>query len=447
MAKRVVVIGSGPGGYIAAIRAAQLGLDVTVVEQDARFGGTCLNVGCIPSKALLHDSYLAKLGVQTPFKKIMSRKEEVVKGLTDGVALLFKKHKIHTITGKASFAAKGKILVNDEEVAYDAAIIATGSKPAELPFLPIDESLVVSSTGALEFKAPPKKLVVIGGGVIGLELASVWSRLGSDVTVIEMLPHILPMMDPSLSRAMLSILKKQGISFHLDTRVESAEIEKINLFDKGVALNFAGKRQTFDKVLVATGRKPYTEGLGLENVGIPLDKRGFIPINDRFQTADPNIYAIGDVVEGPMLAHKASEEGVAAAEIIAGHAPHVHYMSIPSVVYTHPEAASVGLTEPEAHAFGRELLVGNCSMRAIGRARCQGEVDGFVKVIGDKATGKLLGLHIIAESASEMIGEGVIALNSGMTVEALANSSHAHPTLSEGIKEAALDALGRALSF
>ena len=444
---KVIVIGSGPGGYIAAIRLAQLGMDVTCVEKEKPLGGTCLNVGCIPSKALLHDSYLVKLGVKTELSKMMNRKDDVVKGLTDGVAALFKKHKIERLEGEASFISDKKVRVGQKEVEYDIAIIATGSKPSEIPFLPFEKDLVVSSTGALKFKSPPKNLAVIGGGVIGVELASVWSRMGSKVTVIEMLPEILATMDPAISRTMLSILKKQGITFHLGTKLESAEKEKISLFDEGVRLKFGDETLVADKVLVATGRKPYTEGLGLENVGIKPDERGFIPINDRFQTENPHIYAIGDVIEGPMLAHKASEEGVAAAEIIAGEPSHISYMSIPNVVYTHPEAASVGMTEPEAKATGRKLITGTCSMRAIGRARCQGDTDGFVKVVGDEKTGRLLGLHIVADAASEMIGEGVIALNAKMTIEQLANSSHAHPTLSEGIKEAALAALGRPLNF
>lgn len=442
MAKRLTVIGTGPAGYIAAIRAAQLGFDVTAIEKWDRLGGTCLNVGCIPSKSLLNDTFYFKKGVPNDLSAMMTKKEDVVKGLTEGVAGLFKKNGVKLLKGEASFVSDKKVKVGSHELESDFILIASGSVPSQIPFLPFDEVKVVSSTGALDFKDPPKHLAVIGGGVIGVELASVWSRLGSKVTVIEMLPEIVSTMDSSISRALLSILKKQGIEFLLNTKLLGADLS-----GEGVELQVEGSTIKADKVLVATGRKPFTHNLNLEAAGIKLDARGFIPINGSFQTSCPSIYAVGDVVEGPMLAHKAMEEGAAAVEAMAGISAHMSYISIPNVVYTHPEAASVGLTETEAKATGRELLVGTCSMKAIARARCNGDTDGFVKIIGDKKTGRLLGMHIIAEAASEMIGEGVIALNHKSTVEELANASHAHPALSEAIKEGALAALGRPLSF
>lgn len=425
MKGEVVVIGSGPGGYIAAIQAAQLGFSVIVVEKDERLGGTCLNVGCIPSKSLLHDTLQEKKRLP----ELMQKKNEVVKSLTDGVAGLFKKHKITTVRGEGQFVDPHHLKVGAETIEGDFFIIATGSEPAPLPFLPFDGKRVVSSTGALCFDEVPKQLIVIGGGVIGVELASVWSRLGAKVTVIEMLPDIVATMDSSISRGLMTLLQKQGITFKL-----KANAQEENLADA-------------DRILVATGRRPYTQNLGLDKIGLSLTPRGFIPVNGRFQTAHGHIYAIGDVIEGPMLAHKAMEEGSVVAELIAKLNSHIDYLSLPNVVYTYPEAASVGFTEAEAREKGRELTIGNCSMKAIGRARCNGQTDGFVKVIGDKATGRLLGVHILAEYASEMIGEAVIALRQKMSVEELASSFHAHPTLSEGIKEAALGALGRSLNY
>lgn len=420
----VAVIGTGPGGYIAAIRAAQMGLSVVAIEKDERLGGTCLNVGCIPSKSLLHDTLLPL----KPLQELMSKKNEVVKSLTDGVAGLFKKHKIVTKRGEARFIGPHQIQVGTEIIEAEHIIIATGSEPMELPFLPFDGKKVVSSTGALSFEAPPEKLLVIGGGVIGVELASVWSRLGSHVTVIEMLPEIVSTMDPAISKGLLAALKRQGVAFKLGANAKEENLEA-------------------DRILVATGRRPYTKGLGLETIGLTLSSKGFIPVNGRFQTLHPHIYAIGDVIEGPLLAHRAMEEGSVVAELIAGQDSKIDYLSLPNVVYTHPEAASVGFTEPEARASNRELLLGTCPMRAIGRARCNGETEGFVKVIGDKATGRLLGLHILAENASEMIGEGVLALSHKMLVSDLAHAFHAHPTLTEGIKEAALGALGKQLNY
>jgi dihydrolipoamide dehydrogenase len=425
MRYQVAVIGTGPGGYIAAIRAAQLGFKTVAIEKESRFGGVCLNVGCIPSKALLHDT----LGPLKPLAALMKRKEDVVDGLTGGVASLFKKNHIDTLRGEASFLSPHEIKVAQEKVEADNIIIATGSEPSSLPFLPFDGKRVVSSTGALSFDEVPKKLFVVGGGVIGVELASVWSRLGSSVTVFEMLPEIVSTLDISISRSLLALLKRQGIAFKLGVVTQASDL------------------QDADKVLVATGRRPYTKNLNLEAIGLSLTPQGFIPINDRFQTRLPHIYAIGDVIEGAMLAHKAMEEGACVAEIIAGKSPRLYYITLPNVVYTHPEAASVGFTEAEARKAGFELLLGTCPMKAIGRARCNDATDGFVKVIGDKKSGRLLGLHILADQASEMIGEGVLALSQKLTVETLANTFHAHPTLSEAIKEAALGALGRSLNY
>lgn len=441
MRYQLAVIGTGPGGYIAAIRGAQLGLKTVAIDKSARFGGTCLNIGCIPSKALLHDSYLAKLGVPSELGKMMTRKEEVVKGLTDGIAFLFKKHKIDTIHAEAAFLAPDRLQVGNEVIEADHIVIATGSEPAGLPFLPFDEERVLSSTGALGLTAVPKKLMVIGGGAIGVELASVWSRLGSEVIVVEMLPEILATMDPAIGRSMQAILQRQGIKFLLGAKVESAQVLK-----ERVTLVVNGKPFEADKVLVAVGRRPFTQGLNLSLAGITPTPKGFIPVNGRFQTAAPAIYAIGDVIEGPMLAHKAMEEGALAAELIAGLHKTLEYISIPNVVYTHPEAASVGLTEPEAKQLRRPLLIGTCPLKGIGRARCNNDTEGFVKVIGDQESGRLLGMHIVAESAGELIGEGVLSLVKKATLEELAHASHAHPALSEAIKEAALVALGRPLN-
>lgn len=449
----VIVIGAGPGGYVAAIRCAQLGLKTACVEKRTTLGGTCLNVGCIPSKALLQSTEYYDLiakkaekhGIHIKEKKLdfdrmMARKEEVVKGLVDGIAVLFKKNKITRIEGVASFTATHEIEVNEKKYSAQNFIIATGSEPVELPFIPFDEEKIVSSTGALCFKKIPKTLAVIGGGVIGVELASVYNRLGSQVTVIELMDVICPGMDTIVSKTLLQVLKKQGIAFHLGAKVEKGEVTR-----SGVTVTYSGKEDEFDAVLVAVGRKPYTKGLNLETLAIQTDKKGFIPVDGVFRTSQPHIYAIGDIIEGPMLAHKASEEGIAVAEIIAGHLPHLSYIAIPNVVYTHPEVATVGLTEEEAKQLGLTVMTGKAFYKGNPRARCVDDTDGVVKVIGDKTSGRLVGLHIVGPHASEMVGEGVIALESKLTVDELARASHAHPTLSEAIMEASQDTLGRAI--
>lgn len=448
MAERyqLIIIGGGPGGYVAAVHAAKLGLKVAVVEKEVRLGGTCLNIGCIPSKSLLHDTELVSLGVPLTLEQIMKKKENVVQENADGVDFLFKTHKVARYTGTAEIVGPQSVKVGPELLEADHILIATGSEPISLPFLPVDETRVVTSTGALSFGQIPKKLIVIGGGAIGLELASVWRRLGSEITVVEMLPELVSVLDPSISRALLQILTKEGMRFLLNTKVESADLSGPTV---KLTVSQASESQTLeaDAVLVAVGRRPFTKGLGLEKIGVKLTARGFIEVNDHFQTSIPSIYAIGDVIEGVMLAHKASDEGVAAAEIIAGRHTTLDYFSIPNVVYTHPEAASVGLTEPEALAAakkgGFELLIGLSSMKVNGRARANGNTEGFAKLIAEKRTGRLLGCHLVSESAGEMIHEAVLALVKHATLHDLAYASHAHPTLNESIKEAAIAALSR----
>ncbi len=450
----VAIIGSGPGGYVAAIRAAQLGLKTAIVEKWDTLGGTCLNIGCIPSKALLHSSELyeklskqgkehgidhSKLSVD--FERMSKRKDEVVKSLVEGVAGLMKKNKIDVFQGEGSFVDANTISVGNDKVKAKSIIIATGSEPASLPFLSIDEEKIVSSTGALALKEVPKRMVVIGAGVIGVELASVYNRLGSEVNIVEMLDHICPAMDKDVSKTLLQILKKQGLKFHMSTMCKEADAGKKEIkltLDKGDPLKA-------DVVLVAVGRKPYTKSLGLENISIETTKQGFIPVDGNFRTKHPHIYAVGDVIEGVMLAHKASEEGASVAEIIAGKNPHVDYMTVPNVIYTHPEAAAVGLTEQEAEEAGLDLIVGKYQFKGNGRARCAGETDGFVKIIGEKKKGLVLGMHIVGASASELISEGMVAIAKRATVEELAAAPQAHPTMSEAIKEAALNALGRTI--
>lgn len=455
----VVVIGSGPGGYVAAIRAAQLGFKTACVEKSPTLGGTCLNVGCIPSKALLQSTELYELlqrdggqhgleveGLKPNFGRMMERKEGVVKGLTDGVAHLFKKNKIDRIEGHAAFIDRETIEITNskgkERVKSRYFILATGSEPIPLPFLPFDEERIVSSTGALSLKSIPKKMIVVGAGVIGVELASVYRRLGTEVAIIEMLDHICPGIDQGIGRAFLQILKHQGLEFFL-----SAKVTQGALHGDGVSLTFTYQNEEVkreaDVVLVGVGRRPYTEGLGLEAAGVARTQRGMVSVDGQFRTSQPHIFAIGDIIDGPMLAHKASEEGVAAAETIAGLHPHVNYIAIPNVIYTHPEVASVGLTEEEAKNFDLSLDIGLFYFRGNPRARCSLDTEGMVKVIGDKATGRLLGIHIVGPHASELIGEGVIALEKKATLSELAQASHAHPTFSEAIKDAALAALKR----
>ena len=466
MAKRqfdVAVIGSGPGGYIAALRCAQLGMKTACIEKSIPLGGTCLNVGCIPSKALLNSSehYLwlhsesALHGINIKeatfdFGIMQSRKQKVVEGLTNGVASLFKKHSVTRVIGSAKFSSANLLeVVNGKEkqvVEAENIIIATGSIPVALPFLPFDEDKVVSSTGALALLKVPKKMLVVGAGVIGVELASVYQRLGAEVVLIEMLDRICFPMDTAISKSLQQILTKQGLKFHLSTKVKHGGAGTTGI--KLTIQNEQGDQEiSGDIAIVAIGRRPYTEDLGLKPFGIQTNSKGFITVDGNFRTTLDHVYAIGDVIEGPMLAHKASEEGVAVAEILAGLKPHINYMAIPNVVYTSPEAASVGMTESEAREARLPVKIGVCSLRALARARAIGESEGFIKIIGEENTGRVIGLHILAPQASEMIAEGVIAIEKKATLLDIATASHAHPTLSEGVKEAALNALGRALAF
>ena len=455
----VIVIGAGPGGYVCAIRAAQLGMKVACVEQRATLGGTCLNVGCIPSKALLQSSEnfhalsenFAQHGITAKevsfdLAKMMGRKDEVVGANVKGVEFLFKKNKVTWLKGAARFTAADQIEVAGTAYGAKHIVIATGSESVALPGVEIDETRIVTSTGAIALSKVPAHLVVIGGGYIGLELGSVWRRLGAEVTVVEYLDRLVPTMDGEVATAFQKILGKIGMKFKLGTKVVSAKKH-----DKGVALQLeaakGGSSETLeaDVVLVAVGRRANTEGLGLDAVGVTRDERGRVKIDGHFATNVPGIYAIGDVIAGPMLAHKAEEEGVALAEILAGQAGHVNYGAIPGVVYTWPEVASVGKTEEELKAEGVAYKVGKFPFMANGRARAMGDTDGFVKLLSDKVTDKLLGAHIIGPDAGTMIAELVLAIEFGASAEDVARTSHAHPSLNEAIKEAALAVDGRAL--
>ncbi len=461
MSYDVVVIGSGPGGYVAAVRAAQLGFKTALIEKDSTVGGTCLNVGCIPSKALLQATELyaragredKKFGIEFQglslnFEQMMQRKCDVVHGLVTSVANLVKRYKIDLIEGVGRLISAHHIQVvkgsDSRTIEAKNIILATGSEPISLPFLPFDEKIVVSSTGALALPSIPKKLIVIGAGVIGVELASVYSRIGSEVVVVEMLDRICPATDHAISRMLMQSLKKQGITFHLSTKVVKAKqgSEGISIF---IEEDQKSAVITGNVVLVAVGRRPYSQGLGLQEIGIQLSAKGFVPVNGLYRTFIPNIYAIGDLIEGPMLAHRASEEGSAVAEIIAGLHPQVHDLAIPNIIYTAPEVASVGLTEREARDAGLTIQVGTFPFRGNPRARCTGEEEGIVKVIGEAKSGRFIGMHIMGSHASEMIAEGMIAMIKKATLEDIGTAPNAHPTLSEAIKEAALDALGRAI--
>ena len=460
----VVVIGSGPGGYVAAIRAAQLGLKTAVVEKWDTFGGTCLNVGCIPSKALLHSSELfeeanhgfAEMGIAVEPKldlaKMQAFKDEGVEGNTKGVEFLFKKNKVDTFHGVGAIGGKGKVRIasknggEGEEIEAKNIIIATGSDIVRLPGIEIDEERIVSSTGALALAEVPKRMVLVGGGVIGLELGSVWRRLGSEITVVEFLDRILPTEDAEVSKQFQRILKKQGMEFRLKTKVTGVDTSG-NALKVTVEPADGGDSDVIetDVVLVAIGRRPYTEGLGLEEAGIEMDDKGRVKVDGSFRTNVEGVYAIGDVIAGPMLAHKAEDEGVAAAEIIAGQSGHVNYGAIPNVVYTYPEVASVGRTEEALKSDGVEYKVGKFPFSANGRAKVNRTTDGFVKILADKKTDRVLGVHMIGPDAGTMIAEVTLGMEFGASAEDIARTCHAHPTLSEGVKEAALAVDGRAI--
>ena len=464
MSYDLVVIGSGPAGYVCAIRAAQLGLKTAVVEKRKTFGGTCLNVGCIPSKALLHASEmfeeaghgLAALGVKVgapelDLPKMMGHKTDTVSANVNGVAFLFKKNKIDSHIGAGRITAPGKVEVTAEDgskstLETKAIVIATGSDVMPLKGVDIDEKRIVSSTGALELDKVPGRLVVIGAGVIGLELGSVWRRLGAEVEVIEFFDRILPGMDDEVAKQAQRLFQKQGVKFRLGAKVTGAKAtaKGVTLTVEPAAGGEAGQVQA-DVVLVAIGRKPYTEGLGLQDVGVAVDERGRVAIDDHYRTNVPGIYAVGDVVIGPMLAHKGEDEGIAIAEMLAGKAGHVNYDAIPAVVYTQPEIASVGKTEDELKKAGVEYNVGKFPFTANGRARANLATDGFVKVLADKATDRVLGVHIVGANAGEMIHEAVVLMEFGGSAEDLARSTHAHPTMSEAVREAALAVEKRAI--
>ncbi|MEX1013216.1 MAG: dihydrolipoyl dehydrogenase [Waddliaceae bacterium] len=449
----VVVIGSGPGGYVAAIRASQLGFKTACIEKEKALGGTCLNVGCIPSKALLQSSehyffiqsHASEHGIEAlkpklNFKKMQSRKDEVVKGLVQGINGLFKRNKVERIEGTGKLTSPNTVEVNGKTIEAKYILLATGSEPIALPFAPFDEEKIVSSTGALALTKVPKKLLVIGAGVIGLELASVYCRLGSEVTVVEMLDTVCPGFDKSVTKPLHQALADIGIQFYLSAKVTEIKNGKVKVTHSDKTLTF-----TPDCILVSIGRRPYSVGLGLKEVGVKTDASGFVEVDRHFRTSIPNIYAFGDLIKGAGLAHRASEEGVAIVEALAGKSPEINYIAIPNVVYTHPELASVGFTEEETKEMGIQVIKGIASFKGNPRARASGETAGLVKVIADKATHRLLGVHILGQNASEMIGEAVIALENRSKVEALAHASHAHPTLSEAIKEAALASLGEAV--
>ena len=452
----LVVIGAGPGGYECAIKAAQLGLKVACVEKRDRLGGTCLNVGCIPSKAMLHASELfheaganfADMGIEVSKPKLNLRqmlafKDEAIDGNTKGIEFLFKKNKIEWVKGEGRIEGPGKVKVGDRTLEAKNIVIATGSDVAKLPGVEIDEKTVVSSTGALELDKVPGKLLVVGGGVIGLELGSVWGRLGAEVTVVEFLDNILPGMDGEVVKNFTRTLKKQGFSFKLGTKVTKVEKQKSGL-KVTVEPAKGGDAEVLeaDIVLVSIGRAPYTEGLGLDKVGIATDKRGRIEVDASLKTSADGIYAIGDVIAGPMLAHKAMEEGVALAERLAGHYGAVNYDVIPGVVYTSPEVASVGRTEEQLKEAGIEYNSGKFPFTANGRAKANKTTEGFVKILADKKTDRVLGVHIIGVNAGEMIAEAAIAMELSASSEDIARMCFAHPTMSEAVKEAALAVTG-----
>ena len=458
MQYNVIIIGSGPGGYVAAIRCAQLGFKTAIIEKYNTLGGTCLNVGCIPSKALLDSSEhfhnaahtFKEHGIDISEPKVnltqmIKRKGEVVKSNVDGIAFLMKKNKIDVHTGVGSFVDKNTIKVTgaggkEATITSDNIIIATGSKPTALPFAAFDKKRIISSTEALELKEVPKHLIIVGGGVIGMELGSVYARIGSKVSVVEFLDSLIPTMDGTMGKELLKVTKKLGMDFYLGHKVTAIEnkgkevILKAEPKSGGAAIELKG-----DYCLVSVGRRPYSDGLALDKVGIETVK-GQIPVNDHLQTKVPNIYAIGDVVRGAMLAHKAEEEGVMVAEQLAGQKPHIHYLLIPGVVYTWPEVASVGYTEEQLKADGKAYKVGNFPYKALGRARASMDLDGLVKILADKNTDEILGVHIIGARAADMIAAGVVAMEFRASAEDVSRMSHAHPTYMEAVKEACLAA-------
>ena len=454
----VVVIGSGPGGYVAAIRCAQLGMKTAIIEKYSTLGGTCLNVGCIPSKALLASSHhideikhFADHGIELPgevkidLEKMIARKQSIVDQTSGGVKFLMDKNNITVFEGVGSFenATTIQITKNDgttEQITAKNTIIATGSKPSSLPFIQIDKERIITSTEALKLKEIPKHLIVIGGGVIGLELGQVYLRLGAKVSVVEYADRILPTMDAAISKELTKVLKKAGMKFYTSHKVQKVErngenviVEALNTKDEVITLEG-------DYSLVSVGRRPYTDGLNAEKAGVKLTERGQIEVNDQLQTSTPNIYAIGDVVRGAMLAHKAEEEGVMVAEILAGQKPHIDYNLIPGVVYTWPEVAAVGKTEEQLKAENKAYKVGQFPFRALGRARASSDIDGFVKILADKDTDEILGFHMIGARAADLIAEAVVAMEYRASAEDIARMSHAHPTFAEAIKEAALAA-------
>ena len=452
---QAVIIGGGPGGYVCAIRLAQLGIKTACIESRGTLGGTCLNIGCIPSKSLLNLSenyfrakHFSNLGIEISkiklnLKKMMKNKDEAVTILTKGIEFLFKKNKVTHYKGTGSFKSTTQISIIDDKkketiINSDKIIISTGSEPISLPGVKFDEKIIVSSTGALALSKVPKKMVIVGAGYIGLEMGSVWSRLGSEVHVVEFLDHITPGMDKEISKEFMKILQKQGINFHLQTKVNS--IKKNNKGAVVSTTNKDGKKINFEchVVLVSVGRKPNTKNLNLDAIGIALDDKKRVKVDKNFQTNVKNIYAIGDVIAGPMLAHKAEEEGIAIAELIAGQSGHVNYNIIPGVVYTSPEVASIGKTEEQLKDLNQKYKVGKFPFMANSRAKAINETDGFVKILAEEKTDKVLGVHIIGSHAGEMIAQIAIAMEFGSSSEDIARTCHAHPTFSEAIKEAAL---------
>lgn len=463
----MVVVGGGPGGYVAAIKAAQLGLKTACVEGRGTLGGTCLNVGCIPSKALLHSSHMYH-EAKTNFKKhginisgdisidvpaMIKQKAKAVTGLTKGIEGLFKKNKVTYVKGWGKLGAAGSgsvdVALSDgsgsETLQAKNVLLATGSAVAELPGVPIDEQTIVSSTGALELQSVPERMVVIGGGYIGLEMGSVWSRLGSEVTVVEFLPNIVPTMDGEVRKAFQRTLTKQGLKFKLNTKITGAEKQADGSVRLTMEPSKGGEAETMDVdcVLVSVGRTPYTKGLGLEEVGVQMDARGRVQVDGKFQTSAPGVFAIGDLIEGPMLAHKAEEDGIACVENIAGKVGHVNYDTVPSIVYTHPEVASVGLTEEQVKESGVAYNVGKFPFMANSRAKTNDDFDGIVKFLADKESDRILGVTIMGPNAGELIHECCIAIEYGGASEDIARVCHGHPTLAEAVKEAAMATHGK----